>query len=85
MCGIAGAVALNGSDPQRGLAGAMRDTLLHRGPDGTGEHEGPGVSLAACRLAIVDLEPRGVAREDPGHDRLHERHDAPSRFGILSE
>ncbi len=38
----------------------MRDTLLHRGPDGTGEHESEGVALAACRLAIVDLDPRGL-------------------------
>jgi asparagine synthase (glutamine-hydrolysing) len=38
----------------------MRDALLHRGPDGVGEHDAPGVSLAACRLAIVDLEPRGL-------------------------
>ena len=38
----------------------MRDTLLHRGPDGSGEYEAPGVALAACRLAIVDLDPRGL-------------------------
>jgi asparagine synthase (glutamine-hydrolysing) len=38
----------------------MRDTLLHRGPDGTGEREAEGIGLAACRLAIVDLEPRGL-------------------------
>jgi asparagine synthase (glutamine-hydrolysing) len=38
----------------------MRDAIVHRGPDGNGEYEAPGVSLAACRLAIVDLEPRGL-------------------------
>jgi asparagine synthase (glutamine-hydrolysing) len=60
MCGIAGVVSLNGGDPARGVAATMRDLLLHRGPDGSGEHDGPGISLAACRLAIVDLEPRGL-------------------------
>ena len=38
----------------------MRDAIQHRGPDGNGEFEGPGIGLAACRLAIVDLEPRGL-------------------------
>jgi asparagine synthase (glutamine-hydrolysing) len=38
----------------------MRDAIQHRGPDGNGEYQAPGVQLAACRLAIVDLEPRGL-------------------------
>lgn len=60
MCGLAGVVSLDGREPLAGLAGRMRDTLLRRGPDGTGEHESEGVGLAACRLAIVDLDPRGL-------------------------
>ena len=60
MCGIAGVVALTGSDPEPGLAARMRDRILHRGPDGNGEFDAPGVSLAACRLAIVDLDQRGL-------------------------
>jgi asparagine synthase (glutamine-hydrolysing) len=60
MCGIAGAVSLDGSDLQPGIAGRMRDRILHRGPDGNGDYEEAGVSLAACRLAIVDLDPRGL-------------------------
>jgi hypothetical protein len=60
MCGIAGAVALDGREIAPGTAARMRDQILHRGPDGNGEHDAPGVSLAACRLAIVDLEPRGL-------------------------
>ena len=60
MCGIAGVVALSGSDPEPELAARMRDRILHRGPDGNGQFDGPGVSLAACRLAIVDLDERGV-------------------------
>jgi hypothetical protein len=60
MCGIAGVVALDGPDPEPGTAARMRDRIVHRGPDGNGEYEAPGVSLAACRLAIVDLDPRGL-------------------------
>lgn len=60
MCGIAGVISLHGPQPLSGLAGLMREQLLHRGPDGVGEHDEPGASLAACRLAIVDLEPRGL-------------------------
>lgn len=60
MCGIAGVIALNGSDLAPGTAARMRDAIQHRGPDGNGEYDGPNVQLAACRLAIVDLEPRGL-------------------------
>lgn len=60
MCGIAGVVSLHGADLAPGTAGRMRDALLHRGPDGSADHDEPGVSLAACRLAIVDLDPRGL-------------------------
>jgi asparagine synthase (glutamine-hydrolysing) len=34
----------------------MRETLGHRGPDGTGSVDFPGASLQICRLAIVDLQ-----------------------------
>ncbi|HEY5488951.1 MAG TPA: asparagine synthase (glutamine-hydrolyzing) [Candidatus Limnocylindrales bacterium] len=60
MCGIAGIVTLTGRDPERGSAARMRDRIQHRGPDGNGEFEGPGIALAACRLAIVDLDQRGL-------------------------
>ncbi len=60
MCGIAGVVSLNGRQPAPGVAARMRDRIIHRGPDGNGEFDAPGISLAACRLAIVDLEPRGL-------------------------
>ncbi len=59
MCGFAGIVSLGGADPPAGTAARMRDRILHRGPDGCGEFDQPGISLAACRLAIVDLDPRG--------------------------
>jgi asparagine synthase (glutamine-hydrolysing) len=56
MCGIAGIV---GFDPRARVDGErlarMRDTLVHRGPDGEGTFtEGP-VGLAHRRLAIVDV------------------------------
>ena len=75
MCGIAGVVALTGSDPEAGLAGRMRDRILHRGPDGNGEFDGPGVSLAACRLAIVDLDQHGVMPMSSPDGRLRIVHN----------
>ena len=56
MCGIAGWFAFARErvvDP--GLAKAMADRLVHRGPDGGGVHKGPGYALAHRRLSIVDL------------------------------
>lgn len=53
----------------------MRDAILHRGPDGNGEHEGAGVQLAACRLAIVDLEPRGLMPMSSEDGRFHIVHN----------
>ena len=53
----------------------MRDAILHRGPDGNGEYEAPGVSLAACRLAIVDLEPRGLMPMSSPNGRFHIVHN----------
>ena len=60
MCGIAGVVTLAGRDPEPGTAARMRDRIQHRGPDGNAEYEAAGIALAACRLAIVDLDPHGV-------------------------
>jgi asparagine synthase (glutamine-hydrolysing) len=34
----------------------MRDTLLHRGPDGAGLHVEPGLGLGHRRLSIVDVQ-----------------------------
>ncbi|MEP7360637.1 MAG: hypothetical protein ABI744_03570 [Chloroflexota bacterium] len=75
MCGIAGAVTLDGRPIDAGLAARMRDRIVHRGPDGSGEFEAPGVSLAACRLAIVDLEPRGLMPMSSADGRFHIVHN----------
>ena len=60
MCGITGWITTRESDRvQPGVLERMRDTLAHRGPDGTGlwtSHD-RRVGLAFRRLAIVDLSP----------------------------
>jgi asparagine synthase (glutamine-hydrolysing) len=56
MCGIAGIVAqdcLHPDEPAR--ATAMRDILVHRGPDGAGLEVTARCALAHRRLSIVDL------------------------------
>ena len=57
MCGICGIVSVNrDAVPDQSLIEAMRDTMVHRGPDGAGVHVGPGVGLGHRRLSIVDVE-----------------------------
>jgi asparagine synthase (glutamine-hydrolysing) len=61
MCGIAGIVS---REPRRDLGEiclAMRDTMVHRGPDDAGLYvdDARTVGLASLRLAIIDLSPRG--------------------------
>lgn len=56
MCGICGIVW---NDAQRrtpdGLIEQMNDRMQHRGPDGSGYLNEPGVSLGHRRLSIIDL------------------------------
>jgi asparagine synthase (glutamine-hydrolysing) len=55
MCGICGIATLNGTvDADR--VGAMNGTLVHRGPDSSGQFTDGTVALAARRLSIIDLE-----------------------------
>lgn len=75
MCGIAGVLSLDGRALQPGLAATMRDAIQHRGPDGNGEYDGGGIQLAACRLAIVDLEPRGLMPMSSEDGRFHIVHN----------
>jgi len=60
MCGICG---IAHSDPTRPAdtraLSQMRDVLAHRGPDATGHHVEPGISLGSRRLAILDRSDRG--------------------------
>ena len=67
MCGICGAIAIDGaSRPSRETVERMSATLVHRGPDSSGVAEAEGGALAARRLSIIDL-PGGdqpVSNED---------------------
>ena len=58
MCGIAGFAPVDPGAPALPGAGArlraMRDTLIHRGPDQQGQALIGGVGLAATRLSIID-------------------------------
>ena len=60
MCGIAGIAYADDRDD--GAAAAVRAMIAvqrHRGPDGEGFYESPGVALGHCRLAIIDLHETG--------------------------
>lgn len=55
MCGIVGLI--DASEPNiQGLVGAMRDSMVRRGPDGIGGFFEPPIGLAMRRLSVIDLE-----------------------------
>jgi asparagine synthase (glutamine-hydrolysing) len=56
MCGICGIVSLAGEAVDPAVAGAMNETLVHRGPDSAGAFSEESAALAARRLSIIDLE-----------------------------
>ncbi|GAA0483966.1 amidotransferase 1, exosortase A system-associated [Parasphingorhabdus litoris] len=57
MCGIAGIFHLETAKPvDPGRLRKMTDSLVHRGPDGSGIWTAPGVGLGHRRLSIIDLE-----------------------------
>ncbi|MEY3142788.1 MAG: hypothetical protein RLY21_1281 [Planctomycetota bacterium] len=72
MCGIAGIIDTGlglGREEIARLATAMRDTMVHRGPDdgATWVSDDGMVALAHRRLSIIDLRPEGrqpMANED---------------------
>ena len=56
MCGITGAVALDGRSPVNGAAlDAMCQTMVHRGPDSAGAVVMDVAGLAMRRLSIIDV------------------------------
>jgi asparagine synthase (glutamine-hydrolysing) len=59
MCGIAGAIVFDdrGFRVTRSYLVSMRDTMIHRGPDGSGTwvSDDSSVGLAHRRLSIIDL------------------------------
>ncbi len=56
MCGIAGVMTATGRLPDMAGPEAMRDALVHRGPDGDGRLEADDVGMTQTRLAVIDLE-----------------------------
>ncbi|QDT37466.1 asparagine synthase (glutamine-hydrolyzing) [Stratiformator vulcanicus] len=65
MCGISGYFSPGGgqsAEAMRSVAGAMADTLSHRGPDGSGTWVDPdaGIALGHRRLSIIDLSEAGA-------------------------
>jgi asparagine synthase (glutamine-hydrolysing) len=71
MCGICG-VVFAGVDPaaeQQALA--MRDLLVHRGPDDAGCISASGSVLSTTRLAVLDLSERGHMPMSTSDGRYH--------------
>jgi asparagine synthase (glutamine-hydrolysing) len=63
MCGIVGTLALRNGDPvPLDRIVAMRDTMVHRGPDGAGAwaSDDGRIALGFRRLAIIDLSPAAM-------------------------
>ena len=57
MCGICGMVSVHPLNPtQRDAVRRMNHGMVHRGPDGQGEHAHPRAHLAMRRLSIIDLQ-----------------------------
>jgi asparagine synthase (glutamine-hydrolysing) len=65
MCGICGIATTTGAVDADRVA-AMSGTLVHRGPDSSGQFADGTVALAARRLSIIDLETgdQPIANED---------------------
>ena len=72
MCGIAGAVALDGEIDQRVLATveAMGVSMAHRGPDGHRTWSNDRVSFTHRRLAIIDLSEGGAQPKESASGRF---------------
>jgi len=56
MCGIVGIFNLNGQKVDSALLERLNATLVHRGPDDSGQLVQQNIGLAMRRLAIIDLE-----------------------------
>ncbi len=57
MCGIAGVISRKAlADDYKPALAAMKNALIHRGPDQEGQYESPHVVLGVRRLSIIDLQ-----------------------------
>ncbi len=70
MCGICGILSLRREriDPRR--VAAMTETMVHRGPDGSGQLVRDEVVLGMRRLAIIDLAGGDQPQSDE-RERIH--------------
>jgi asparagine synthase (glutamine-hydrolysing) len=62
VCGICGEWRYSSGEPvDRDALDRMRDTMVHRGPEGSGSYfdDSAGIGLGFRRLAIIDLSPAG--------------------------
>ena len=59
MCGIVGIVNLDGLDINIKILLKMQNAVLHRGPDGSGQHVSNNVGFAMRRLSIIDVKGGG--------------------------
>jgi asparagine synthase (glutamine-hydrolysing) len=56
MCGICGVATADGAPPDVEAVERMSRRLVHRGPDSDGVFSEDGVTIAARRLSIIDLD-----------------------------
>lgn len=69
MCGFCGLARPTSDIPiDEATLLRMRDTLIHRGPDGSGVYVAPSIALAHRRLSIIDLSDAGQ-QPMPNEDR----------------
>ncbi len=68
MCGICGVFEYRTGQPvDHKQLQRMTDTLIHRGPDGEGFLEEPGIGLGMRRLSIIDVS--GGQQPIPNEDK----------------
>jgi asparagine synthase (glutamine-hydrolysing) len=60
MCGIAGEMRFDGSEPDVAAVARITAEMHRRGPDGAGVHATGAVALGHRRLKIIDLSERGA-------------------------
>jgi asparagine synthase (glutamine-hydrolysing) len=56
MCGISGILWPDAEQERRQRVARMTETLVHRGPDDSGEYHDDMISLGFRRLSVIDLE-----------------------------
>ena len=60
MCGIAGEIRFDGTEPDVQAVARITADMHRRGPDGSGVYSTGAVALGHRRLKILDLSERGA-------------------------